>query len=401
MAGGGHRLVIRGLSGLTGLHPILGLMTMAAPTAGFLSLGQPHARAAALRAAQAGRMQHTLLVHGPAGAGKGAFTDDLLALLFCQAADFSTRPCNACRGCRDARVRAHPDLVMGGPERWREERATGESIVAAARRWLLASAGAPIAADQRVVLIEGADRANEQTQNALLKALEEPSPRQMFVLVADEPGRLLPTIRSRAQPLRIGPVPKAQLGSWLVEHERQSPAEAALVARLAGGLTGRAIGYARANDLLTWRERTQRELLGVMHAGRAERFDSVRHLLDEAAKLGAPPADEAEPVADEEAPRVAGAAQRAAALVVLGAWRDLARDLLMASVGRPELMAAAVPSDELRQAAQGIERQALTAFLSLAGRIADGLRENAAPRLALEVAMLAWPASPSSRPIAA
>jgi DNA polymerase-3 subunit delta' len=373
-------------------------MTVEAPHSGFLSLGQPHARAAALRAAQSGRLQRTLLIHGPAGAGKGAFTDDLLALLFCQAADVTSRPCNTCRGCRDARAHAHPDLVVGGPERWREERATGESIVASARRWLLASAGSPIVADQRVILIEGADRANEQTQNALLKALEEPSPRQMFVLVADEPGRLLPTIRSRAQPLRVGPVPKAELRTWLIEHERQAPAEAEAVARLAGGLTGRAIGYAQESHRLEWYERTQRELLGVLSAGRAERFDSVRHLLDEAAKVGASPAEDVDPVADEEAPRVAGAAQRAAALLVIAAWRDLARDLLMAAVGRPQLTATMAAAGDLERAARQIQAGALIAFLSLAGRITDGLRENAAPRLALETAMLTWPTIPAASP---
>ena len=115
-----------------------------------------------------------------------------------------------------------------------------------------------------MILIEGADRANDQAQNALLKALEEPPPRQMFVLVADEPGRLLPTIRSRAQLLRVGPVPKADLRDWLVEHERQVRERADEVSRLAGGLTGRAIGYARAGELLRWREATQRELLGVL-----------------------------------------------------------------------------------------------------------------------------------------
>jgi DNA polymerase-3 subunit delta' len=353
-----------------------------------------------LRAARSGRLQRTLLVHGPAGAGKGAFTDDLLALLLCQADDRATRPCNACRGCRDARARSHPDLVVGGPERWREERSTGESIVAAARRWLLASAGSPIIADQRVILIEGADRANEQTQNALLKALEEPTPRQMFVLIADEPGRLLPTIRSRAQPLRVGPVPKAELGAWLVEHEAQAPGAAETVARLSGGLTGRAIAYARASHLLHWRERTQRELLGLLASGLAERFDSVRHLLDEAARLDAPPAEEAETVADDDAGRVAGAAQRAAALLVIGAWRDLARDLLMATAGRPALMAAVTPAAELQQVAQGLDRRALISFLGLADRISDGLRESAAPRLAMEVAMLSWPTAASGRPAA-
>src|SRR5688500_17977623 len=127
--------------------------------AGFLSLGQPTARAAAQRAAASGRLQRTLLVHGPAGAGKGAFVEDLLALLFCMAPDASRRPCNACRGCRDARLRRHPDLVIGSPERWREERSTGESIVSAARRWLLDSAGAPVTAEHRVLLVEGADGA--------------------------------------------------------------------------------------------------------------------------------------------------------------------------------------------------------------------------------------------------
>jgi DNA polymerase III delta prime subunit len=371
-------------------------MTMAAPTAGFLSLGQPTAQAAVLRAAQSGRLRRTLLVHGPAGAGKGAFTDDLLALLFCQAEDPASRPCNACRGCRDARARIHPDLVIGGPDRWREERSTGESIVAATRRWLLASAGSPIASDQRVLLIEGADRANEQSQNALLKALEEPSTRQMFVLVADEPGRLLPTIRSRAQPLRIGPVPKADLRDWLVEHERQAPERADAITRLSGGLTGRAIGYAGASDLLRWRESTQRELLGLLGAGRAERFDSVRHLLDDAARLGSPPDQEVDPV-DDEAPRYAGAAQRLAALLVIGAWRDLARDLLVAAMGRPQLAMTEGP-DEIHRAALAIDRRSLVAFLVLAGRIADGLRENAAPRLALEVAMLAWPRAGAPAP---
>jgi hypothetical protein len=366
-------------------------MTMAAPTTGFQSLGQPYARAAALRAARSGRLQRTLLVHGPAGAGKGAFTNDLLALLFCQADDPAVRPCNACRGCRDARARTHPDLVVGGPDQWRQERATGETIVAVARRWLLASAGSPIVADQRVILIENADRANEQAQNALLKALEEPLPRQMFVLVADEPGRLLPTIRSRAQPLRVGPVPKAELRDWLVANQPEIRDRAELVARLAGGLTGRAIGYARAPDLLRWREATQRELLGLIASGSAERFDSVRHLLDTAAMVGTAPAVEEAESVDDEAPRLAGAAQRAAAVLVIEAWRDLARDLLMAAAGRLHLVSAASDRDQIESVGRTADRTELIAFLALAGRIADGLRENAAPRLALEIAMLAWP----------
>jgi hypothetical protein len=79
---------------------------------GFLSVGQDVAQTIALRAAGSGRLQRTILVHGPAGAGKDAFVDDLLALLLCRAPSPASRPCNACRGCRDARARTHPDLLM-------------------------------------------------------------------------------------------------------------------------------------------------------------------------------------------------------------------------------------------------------------------------------------------------
>jgi DNA polymerase III delta prime subunit len=363
---------------------------------GFLSLGQATSRTIARRAAARGRLQRTLLVHGPAGSGKGAFVDDLLALLLCGAAS-AERPCNACFGCRQARARTHPDLVIGSPDRWREERSTGESIVSVARRWLADASGAPIAGDRRVILIESVDRANEQTQNALLKALEEPTSRHMFILVADEPTRVLPTIRSRSQALRVGSVPRAELVEWLIDRERLPADQADALARIAGGMAGTAIAYARAPHLVDWRRRTQRELLGLLDRGRADRFSSVRDLLDDAARLGSeafaagaagdgPPGDEAS--------RPTGGAQREAALRIVDAWLGLTRDLLVAAAGRPEIAASAALDPDLPAIAGRIGQAAIRDFVALLERIRDGLRQNAAPRLALEVAMLAWPAPP-------
>ncbi|HTI29371.1 MAG TPA: hypothetical protein VL687_03320 [Methylomirabilota bacterium] len=363
-----------------------------ASAAGFLSLGQATARTIVQRSAASGRLQRTLLIHGPAGSGKGAFVDDLLALLFCQAAG-GDRPCNVCDGCRQARARTHPDLVVGSPERWREGRSTGESIVAAARSWLADSAGAPIAGERRVILVEGVDRANEQTQNALLKALEEPTSRHMFVLVADEPTRVLPTIRSRAQALRIGSVPRAELVEWLVDRERLPIDQADALARIAGGMAGTAIGYARAPQLVDWRRRTQRELLGLLARGRAARFGSVRDLLDDAARHGSDqPANDA--AAAEDVVKPTGAAQREAALLIVDAWLGLTRDLLVAAAGRPGIAASVALDPELPGIAASIGRGAIRDFIALLERIRDGLRQNAAPRLALEVAMLTWPTLP-------
>lgn len=371
-------------------------MTTGTVEPGFLSVGQEVAQTIALRAAGSGRLQRTILVHGPAGAGKDAFVDDLLALLLCRAPSPASRPCNACRGCRDARARTHPDLLVGSPGTWRESRSQGESIVAAARRWLLASATSPIAGELRVVLIEHADLASEQAQNALLKALEEPAARQMFVLVAEDLGSLLPTIRSRATPLRVGPIGRDALKALLMDRERLPADQAEALARIAGGLAGRALGYARDPELLKWRGRVQGELLGLLGRGRADRFASARELLEQAAALGAP-AEPAEPVADEEPARLSGAAQRGAALLIADAWRGLARDLLMARSGRAELAASGRQLSDLPAAAMRIEAGALVEFIGVLESVVEGLRANGAPRLAMERAMLAWPVTGQDR----
>ena len=356
---------------------------------GFLSLGQATARRVARQSVARGRLGRTLLVHGPPGAGKGAFVDDLLALAFCSDDDPSRRPCNACRGCREARSHGHPDLVVGSPEAWREMRSTGESIVGAARRWLLEAAGAPVVAAQRIVLVERADRANEQTQNALLKALEEPGDRHAFILVADEPARLLPTIRSRAQPLRIGPVPREELISFLMDRRGLPLDQADALARIANGLSGTAQAYADNAELITWRRRVQTELLSLLERGRADRFGAIRDLLDETTRLGVPATPELEP--DGDAPRTPASVQREAALLLVEAWLSLARDLLVAAAGRPEL----APSGELAPQVDDLGRRVGTAplarMIAMLERAFDALRENAAPRLALEAAMLAWP----------
>ena len=334
-------------------------------------------------------MGRTLLVHGPSGSGKERFVDDLLALFFCTDPDVERRPCNACRGCRDGRGRSHPDLVVGSPDAWREQKTSGESIVAAARRWLLEAAGAPVVAERRIVLIEHADRAGEQIQNALLKVLEEPSDRHAFILCADEPSGLLPTIRSRCQPLRIGAVSREELTAYLMDVMRLPADQADALARLSNGLVGTAIALVEQKGLLDWRRRVQAELLSLLERGRTDRFTSVRDLLDDTLPLVTSAPSEGE--GDEDGPRTPASAQRAAAVMLVDAWLMLTRDLLVAAAGRPELAPSNELGTQVSALASRIGPDPLARMAHLLERIHDGLRENAAPRLALEAAMLTWP----------
>lgn len=379
----------------TGVSPtelILGRMIDSPVASGFLSLGQSAARRSARQAIERGRTGRTLLVHGPAGSNKDRFVDDLLAMLFCTDADRTHRPCNACRGCRQGRARSHPDLVVGSPDAWRDDRGSGESIVAAARRWLLDGAGAPIVADRRVIVIERTDRASEQIQNALLKALEEPTDRHTFILVADEPRGLLATIRSRCQSLRIGAVPRDELTAHLMDTIPLPEDQATALVRVSGGMAGTAEAYAREPALLDWRRRLQAELLSLLDYGRADRFASVRELLAEASRTTLPHADMGEPEAEDH--RTPASVQREAAIRIVEAWIALTRDLVVAEAGRPDLAPSRELAPELvaRTGSIGIAR--LLRMASLLDRIHGGLRENTAPRLALESAMLAWPMLP-------
>lgn len=334
-------------------------------------------------------MGRTLLIHGPSGSGKERFVDDLLALFFCTDSDTTSRPCNACRGCRDGRARTHQDLVIGSPEGWREQKSSGESIVAAARRWMLEAAGAPVVAERRVLLIEHADRASEQIQNALLKALEEPSDRHAFILCAEEPSGLLPTIRSRCQPLRIGAVPRDELVEYLMDVVRLPADQADALARLSNGMMGTAIALVEQKGLLDWRRRVQSELLSLLERGRADRFASVRDLLDDTLPLVTSVAAEGE--TDDDAPRTPASTQRAAAVMLVDVWLALTRDLLVAAAGRAELAPSGELGSQLEEIARRVGTEPAARMAHLLERIHDGLRENAAPKLALETAMLAWP----------
>ncbi len=358
---------------------------------GFQSIGQTHAETLVRTTLAPDRGTASLLIHGPTGAGKGAFATDVIALLMCEATDPGARPCNECRSCRLARAGTHPDLVIGSPGAWQEARSTGESTVAAARRWLADASGAPISGTRRVVLVEQLERAGEDIQNVLLKALEEPTPRHLYLLLSDEPSRLLPTIRSRVQSVRIGPLPRGTLVALLMDLDRLPEEQALALARLSGGLAGRARRFAQRPEWLDWRRTTQTELLALLTRGWADRMAAARELIEQASRL-TPRSPTADVAPDEpEAVRVPASAQRAAALAVTDAWIDLGRDLLVSAAGHPDQAASRELFADLEQTGRRIGAPALTAVLGVLDTVRDGIESNANPRLALEAAMLTWP----------
>ncbi|MGH3768857.1 MAG: DNA polymerase III subunit delta' [Pseudonocardiaceae bacterium] len=182
----------------------------------------------------AGAMTHAWLFTGPPGSGRSVAARAFAAALQCT--DVEDGPgCGSCQGCRTTLAGNHPDVRQVVPE--------GLSISVAEMRALVAGASRrPSAGRWQVLLIEDADRLTEGAANALLKAVEEPPPRTVFLLCApsDHPEDIAVTLRSRCRPVGLRTPPVAAIADVLAARDGVDTATAHWAASVCGGHVGRA-----------------------------------------------------------------------------------------------------------------------------------------------------------------
>lgn len=248
-------------------------------------------------------LHHALLIEGPVGVGRSPVARLLAMASNCDGAplgDLDTSPCGACRSCVAITMGNHPDVLRLEPD---ADKAGGTIAVEDVREVLRKASYARYMGRRRFVVIEPAEALPPAAANALLKTLEEPPPGTHFVLIASQVASLLPTIRSRCQVVRMGPVPFDALVPWLRARGLAEPE------RIAAACRGRPA-------LALVPELVQR---------RTERRDALLTALD---------GDTAARIAWAQA-LVAGKRQEWATAVddVLDAVEDLLRDAALAAVG--------------------------------------------------------------------
>jgi DNA polymerase III subunit delta' len=181
----------------------------------------PSARSAALA------MTHAWLFTGPPGSGRSVAARAFAAALLCD-----NQGCGQCSSCHQVAAGSHADLLLVRPD--------GLSYgVRQTRDLVLRAATAPVYGRWRVVLFEDADRATEQAANALLKAIEEPAPRTVWLLCAPFADDLPTTIRSRCRLVTLRTPPTAAVAELLVR-DGVGEEQALAAARAAQGHIGRA-----------------------------------------------------------------------------------------------------------------------------------------------------------------
>ena len=208
-------------------------------------------------AAGTGAMTHAWIFTGPPGSGRSVAARAFAAALQCDATD----GCGECHGCHTMLGGTHADVRFVVPE--------GLSIGVGEMRALVLRAGtAPTGGRWQVVLIEDADRLTEAAGNALLKAIEEPPPRTVFLLCtpSTHPDDISVTIRSRCRVVPLRQPPAEAVAEVLVRRDGVAPDVAAWAAAAAQGHVGRARRLARDPEARARREAVlavPRRLTGV------------------------------------------------------------------------------------------------------------------------------------------
>ena len=185
-------------------------------------IGQPQTVAALQRAVgHPASMTHAWLFTGPPGSGRSVAARAFAGALLCPSGG-----CGECRECRTALDGTHTDVDVLATE--------ALSIGVAETRELVQLAGrAPSVGRYRVILVEDADRLTEQSGNALLKALEEPTPRTVCLLCAPSLEDVLITVRSRSRHVRLRTPPVEEVAALLQRRDGIDPGMATYAARAA------------------------------------------------------------------------------------------------------------------------------------------------------------------------
>lgn len=254
-------------------------------------IGQEELKRHLIRSVDQGRVSHAQLFTGAAGQGSLALAVAYFQYLCCRHRHDGDS-CGECPNCRQIAALAHPDLHLVFPVN-KQGKKSGEKMLSdeflplfrtlfeerkgyfAPREWYerldlgktlkgMISAGEAdemirklsfksFEADYKAVLIWLPETMNEEAANKILKILEEPWEKTLFLLVSEQPTRLLPTILSRTQEVAVGRIEKEVLVRLATEHGVQDPLQARNMARLADG------DVLELNHLLTGESDQQRK----------------------------------------------------------------------------------------------------------------------------------------------
>ncbi|WP_329136576.1 DNA polymerase III subunit delta' [Streptomyces sp. NBC_00670] len=358
----------------------------------------------------ASSMTHAWLFTGPPGAGRTQAARAFAAALQCVSPDRAlggTPGCGFCDGCHTALIGTHADVSTVA--------AVGAQIRAADMRdTVRKSFTSPANGRWQVILVEDAERLNEQSANAVLKAVEEPAPRTVWLLCAPSVEDVLPTIRSRCRHVNLRTPPVDAVADLLIRRDGIEPEVAVAAARATQGHVDHARRLATDERARARRATVLRLPLRLDDVGGC--LKAAQELVDAAAEDSKQLAEEREAKETEELKAALGAAQggrlpRGTAGVMKELEEDqkrrrrrvqrdsldvalldltgFYRDVLALQLGSRLALANTDAEDALERLARGSTPEATLRRIEAIAACREALDRNVAPLLAVEAMTMA------------
>jgi DNA polymerase-3 subunit delta' len=305
-----------------------------------------------------GTVRQAYLFSGPQGIGRRTLALRLAQAINCPTPIAVGEPCLTCRTCTLIEGMQHPDLTV-----LQAEEIGGNLKVDQVRELQRSLSLAPYEAKQRMALLLRFEDANPSAANALLKTLEEPPPHVVMMITAESSERLLPTIVSRCEVLRLHPVPLGVLERWLKTRWGVPPEEARRLAHLSGGRPGFAVQRYQSPEKVILRESWLDDQNDLLTASRVERFAYAEMLVKDKEILYG----------------------------TLQAWLSFWRDVLMAASGASVPLTNLSREEEVARLAEVLDLAGAFHLVTRLERTFDLLEQNVNARLAVEVFMLELP----------
>ncbi|MEU1414119.1 DNA polymerase III subunit delta' [Streptomyces sp. NPDC046994] len=359
---------------------------------------------------EASRMTHAWLFTGPPGAGRSQAARAFAAALQCVSPDRAlggAPGCGFCDGCHTALIGTHADVTTVA--------AVGAQILAADMRdTVRKSFTSPANGRWQVILVEDAERLNEKSANAVLKAVEEPAPRTVWLLCAPSLEDVLPTIRSRCRHLNLRTPSVEAVADTLVRRDGIEPRIASAASRATQGHVDRARRLATDERARARRAEVLRLPLRIDDVGACLR--AAQELVDAATEDSKELAEEIDVKETEELKAALGAVQggrmpRGTAGVMKEleekqkrrrtrtqrdsldqALTDLTgfyRDVLALQFGSRVALANTDTEDALDRLARGSTPESTLRRIEAIAACRDALDRNVAPLLAVEAMTMA------------
>ncbi|MFC1918560.1 ATP-binding protein [Chloroflexota bacterium] len=329
-------------------------------------IGQDRAVYLLQRSLEAGSLAHAYLFIGPAHVGKMTLALNLAQALNCEAAE---PPCGECPSCQKVASAKHADVQIIGlnhsPDSG-ETRVRTEISIDQIRQMQHDVSLPPFEGKHKVFIIDGAELLSIEAANCLLKTLEEPAGKITFILLTTGEQLLPATVVSRCQrvellPLAVAEIETALSGNWGVELQK-----AGLLSRLSRGCLGWAV-RALDEELLEQRAECLDELLDIANADGEARFTYAAKLVAQFSQ------------------------NRGLVQERLDLWLDWWRDLLLVKVGLGDIVTNVDRLTTLSDIARIYSLAQVKSFIDSILAAGEQLKQNANPRLVLEMLMLSIP----------